>query len=106
MPQVKDGANLIITPNKTSDVTTVFRDRAGLQRVMTMGGVPTLVEDLLQQGYTFVPLVAMTKARVAALDKLVSLAQYDINEGYRRDSELVDAVAVVRALLDEVESPA
>lgn len=60
------------------------------------------LEKALSEGYIFVPAIAATPERIAMLEMLIDLAQYDLDEGYRRDSALVETVAGMRAMLTEM----
>lgn len=58
-------------------------------------------EKMEARGWKLTPLVALTPDVVEALNMLVDLAQYDLDEGYRRDKALQEAVEKVRALLEQ-----
>lgn len=50
------------------------------------------------------PTVVMTPERVEALEEVVGLAEYDLDEGYRRDAELKAAATLLRQILAELKA--
>lgn len=97
MRQLTDGNYLMAAPNFRAQPVEVFTHN-GRQMVAVRGGEYALAE-LMDTGYTFAPLVAMTPERVAALEAVAACA--DMGQG----DEVGDnsALGIVRKMLVEAK---
>lgn len=103
--KVKDGWNLMYWQTDTA-VEVVY--------IGTIGGIQQLkgskyndawnIPSRLNLGYSFTPLIEATPSFIAAANELMNLAQYDIDQGYRRDDDsLKTALADMRAAMEGLE---
>lgn len=96
--QVRDGWNEVYYPSGNFySVANVYRVH-GMQFASLNGGC-CQISDLLYRGYTFVPLIAMTPARVAALKVIVNGPPWEMS-----DELFFAALAELRKLLTELEA--
>jgi hypothetical protein len=101
-PQVKDGPHLMHDPAAPPDedgvhygqLANVVTSESGA-RIVSDGQRVYVLDDLLRRGYVFVPLVAMTAARVAALEILLDPDFVDADQQAR-------AHVTILAMLREV----
>lgn len=96
MQQVSDSYCTIIYPSGIA-MLAMTTNKDGRPWIVGHGSK----HELQEQGCVIASLIALTPQLVAALDEIVGLAQYDIDEGYRRDDEIKVAVELVRAMLKE-----
>lgn len=71
--------------------------------VQGFGLLSETLDNYIARGFSFDLLVAISQQEIEALGTLLSLAEYDLNEGYRRDDELKLAAETARALLSRLQ---
>lgn len=99
MQQVKDGYYEVIGGSDTPTPLPVEVRVMGNRQIVLGKDLCWPLDHLLEDGYTFTPLVAMTPKRVAALSLVLNFEALFVFES---DMVLQDAVAVLRAMLAEL----
>lgn len=109
MQVLPDGPYFMFRPDRPDDgagfakINTSTVDPA--TRIVSDGQRVWALENLLATGHIFIPIVYIDKGRYGALETLIELAEYDLNEGYRRDTALQTAVDIMKTMMASIPPP-